>query len=353
MKAQEDKLLDDLFDSARNAAPEYTFKETKKAFLSAAVIGAAVLGLKTISSSILKTKFFIMTISTVSIISSAVLFYNTTVTTPAELTANHSLNEGKSKNVVMAMPAPNLFNEVLPQEIIPVEPDDTTKKIEEVEVIEKEIERIEITKNLKLDSLIAELTNINVMEVGDGVNKKMIVLSGSDTVFIQNMGEIEAEISKAMEIVRIEIDGQLEELEELKVLAETDRLEMLEDMDELKHERRVIIMKDRSRSHLHKVSFTINDHTFIEELEEIKDKAVAAGIDFTYTAKVKKNQIKKLDLNMKLENENGSNEHSQIYLTKSRGEVFSINIEWYENEIGEAVSFSKSKDKNKNCCDEH
>ncbi|MFD1553425.1 hypothetical protein DNU06_07075 [Putridiphycobacter roseus] len=360
MKEQEENLLDNLFDSARNAAPEYTFKETKKAFLSAAVIGAAVLGLKTITSSILKTKFFIMTITTATIITSAVVIYNTSVAEPSNIPSNHLSNEGNTKNLVMAMPAPDLFKAVAPKTIMGVEPDDTTKQIEAEAVIEKEMKILQLSQALHLDSLIGVMSNINIHETGKGDHKKMIITSGTDTIMMQNVNELTSEIESALRLAQVELDGQLLALEGM---LEEDLAALRIDVEAAKEASKEIIEQEYfsnqsthntstnlfPEAELNKVAFVINENTDTDELAKIRDQAVAAGIDFVYTAKVKRNEIKKLDLNMKLEDEEGNSKQSQFHITKSKGEVFSITLAWYENEKGEAVAFSKSKDKKKNC----
>lgn len=69
--------LDNLFQNARIQPPIYTFSETQAVFASASAIGISATSFKLLGSSFFKSKFFIMTVTTIALLSSIVFIFNT------------------------------------------------------------------------------------------------------------------------------------------------------------------------------------------------------------------------------------------------------------------------------------
>lgn len=86
--------------------------------------------------------------------------------------------------------------------------------------------------------------------------------------------------------------------------------------------------------------FTITEKTSKEELEKIKTLAENAGIRMTYTARIKKNIIKRLSMNWNL---NGDSGRSNWSITVSGDDDFSVEVGWEENDKGQATGFLDDK----------
>ena len=95
-------------------------------------------------------------------------------------------------------------------------------------------------------------------------------------------------------------------------------------------------------------STTITHHTTYMELDKIKAKAEKAGVDFVYSAKVKNNYIRKLDLQMSIDSHKAKNDRSTSHITVS-GNDFKVNIGWVMDDSGQALRF---KSGHTSSCDE-
>lgn len=87
--------------------------------------------------------------------------------------------------------------------------------------------------------------------------------------------------------------------------------------------------------------FEITDKTTLNELEAIQAQADAAGLSFNYTARVKKDKLKRISLKMKINNGN-STWNSEISGTSS----FRFTFGWWENESGQVRRFLTDKEAN-------
>lgn len=95
-----DSRLDSLFQNARNQEPAYSFSETQVEFASSTLVAAgSVTGLKIMGSSFFKTKFFVMTITAIALIS-GVLLVNNSSTTIEKKTTNDVFKSENSREFV-------------------------------------------------------------------------------------------------------------------------------------------------------------------------------------------------------------------------------------------------------------
>ena len=85
--------------------------------------------------------------------------------------------------------------------------------------------------------------------------------------------------------------------------------------------------------------FEITHRTTTQELELIQKQATEAGIDFNYTARVKKDIVKRISMNMKINNGN-STWNSDISGTNS----FRFTFGWWEDETGKVRRFLTDKE---------
>ncbi len=92
-----------------------------------------------------------------------------------------------------------------------------------------------------------------------------------------------------------------------------------------------------------RVTYTITNSTSEEDLAEINANAAKAGINVTLTYKYKKDQLRRLQLFMSLNDENGDRKTSQSYINIKKNSQFSTTVSWRVNEQGEAVDFGGNK----------
>lgn len=85
--------------------------------------------------------------------------------------------------------------------------------------------------------------------------------------------------------------------------------------------------------------FEITDKTSLDELAAIQAHADAAGLSFNYTARVKKDKLKRISLTMKIE-EGNSTWNSDISGTNS----FRFTFGWWEDETGKVRRFLTDKE---------
>ncbi len=375
MEDMNNPLLDDLFAEARVEAPQHSYQATKKALLSGLAIGGAgLLTAKIITSSILKSKFFIMSISAVTILSSAVLVY-TTALKPNEAVSDHVMDT-QTELVATNTPMGNVLPEDLFVEAIiaDFEPDDSTITIEPdsstnvEEVIEEATKQLEISME-KIEDILSEvesqLKNIEI-EVENG---EMIRLEE----FLANVGEVTEEMGHDLEehieqIVEdiehiqiqnregemVDLDDYIEDMADESELRE-DILEMVADVEEAvaniiedvhvrqhNHVQAIGVHDSEELELLTRKVFTVTEKTTGEDIEAFHKTAIAAGMDMRYDCKVNSNRIKNLNIRLTIDNQNGRNHTSDLHISNvKRNENFAHNIIWYENEAGQAVRFNK------------
>lgn len=74
--------------------------------------------------------------------------------------------------------------------------------------------------------------------------------------------------------------------------------------------------------------FEITEKTTNQEIENIRQQALDAGLEFTFSTKIRQHKIKKLDLHMKKGN--------QKWMSKISGtDAFSFTFGWWEDEAGQ------------------
>lgn len=317
-----DGQLDQLFQSARSEAPKFKFTEVSSVFTSALAIGVATAAhAKVITSSIFKSKIFIMSISTITAITSAVLIYSSAAATKTPIPV--AVEEGQ--------PTKTAITFVDPQEEL-FAADDTLKR-EKISKDSVKVLTIDIHDNiirstvLMNDETIKEL-NFNLNEL-EGLNIDLDNLSSELKV---NLSELEG--------LTINLDDLEMDFEELSLLSEIEGLDVEDLLDNVEI---VYSNFDRIDPDIKTVSHFITNHTTMEELDVIKKAATKAGIRFNYTAKVKRNIIKKIELTMRLVNEEGLRKYSCVNINVSNDKMFSHTIEWQENAAGKAVSFGRAK----------
>lgn len=340
-----DPLLDDLFAEARVETPTHSYQSTKSKLMAGlAVGGVGILTAKIITSSILKSKFFIMSISAVTVLTSAVLVY--TVALKPNESISKQVNDAKQielaqVNTPMGVSLPtNLFVEQ--PAIIVIEPDDSTIVVEDEESIKDELqdaiedilEKIDIESiEEEVEEVVAKIGDID-FEISEEVKRDIQVLINDikdDTILITEIKQMVAEIEASAVEIAEEISSEISH-----------------------HKNRSVNRYEKdTESKLHRRTFTINNNTSEADLEEFNEMATAAGIDVTYNCKVTSSKIKRLNMKLVLDNDNGSHFSNDYHISDiKRNENFSFNIIWYENEEGQAIKFSNKKNRNE-CSNSH
>lgn len=83
--------------------------------------------------------------------------------------------------------------------------------------------------------------------------------------------------------------------------------------------------------------YKISEKTSREEIEKIQKLAIAAGLEFNYSAKIRNNKIKRLTINMK--------KSDKKWMSKISGsKSFNFNFGWWEDSDGHFVKFLCNKD---------
>ena len=326
-------LLDDLFAEARVEAPQHSFVDTKKTLLAGLAIGSfGLIGAKIISSSILKSKFFIMSISAVTILTSAVLVYTTGLNPNAQVAET-----SKPTTEVMAIQSPS-ENEV---------PDDLFMPIEFHEQTEVEPEDSVIV--VKVDSVV------DVQEIIDQVMRSINIEQLTDSIgnMMEMIHNIDIEISEGdiadIELLIEKIGSDSIKMEKLIKIA-TNLEEMGDEIDvqmnHMQHGANVIMLNRTvaNGSKLHRKVFTITNQTTDLDLEAFNEQATAAGIDVRYDCTVWASKIKKLNMRLAINSDQGS-QTTDVHIRKvKRNESFVHNIIWFENDEGQAVKFNKTNE---------
>lgn len=97
-----------------------------------------------------------------------------------------------------------------------------------------------------------------------------------------------------------------------------------------------------SEEPLTQINLLITNKTTPDELADIQKTALAAGIDFTYTARFKNDRIKNLHLEMKISDQNGITKMNAHKIAARKNEMFSFAVIWRQDANGQAVDFCKS-----------
>jgi len=343
----EDNLLDQLFDQAKNEKVMHSFSDTKTTFINALAVGViSALGLKTITSSILKTKFFIMSISTITILTSTAIIYQVAVKKPNELAiqkTQHPIEniQTKDNSKVMTMSAPpNLFiAQNLPNNNtlnFPVAID-TPEVQKPVEI--KDVEVIDSLESIQ-KSLEEAKETLKTLEISDEISE----------IISKALNEVKAELSQIdLEKIHNELVVNLEELE-LSNKIEEAVIKAVQIIDNhvilIKNKNNCEdIMLNKDSENLTKKSFNITTDSDEHDIQIIRNKAEKAGIDFRYNLTSWKNErIKKLDIYMVIDDCKYVTQKQSVHLSKiNKREKFSLSISWYENKDGQAIKFSNSK----------
>ncbi|MDX1349887.1 MAG: hypothetical protein R3279_06565 [Putridiphycobacter sp.] len=339
-------LLEDLFAQARVEVPQRSYDDTKKTFLTGlAVGGASIIGLKVITSSILKSKFFIMSISAVSILTSAVLVYTAAVK-PTQSVADHQTKpstEVFEANTPMgsALP-PDLFVEqnrptllVEPDDSLDVEKTDTVANLEAI--ILKTIDSIDMEAiEIELARAVESLKEIDIEVIEGEVAELRLML----------------EKMQVDSLIRFELANTLRELE-------AEGVKLNHDIDRNRHEARVMVLSRETvqAPKLTRKVFTITDKTTDLDLEAFNKEATEAGIDVRYDCRVWAGKVKKLNMRCEINTDNGEQIQDIHIKNVKRNETFAFNIVWYENASGEAVYFNKTEkcenEQHNHNCEEH
>lgn len=339
--------LDDFFAEARVETPEHSFSDTKKTLLAGLAIGGiSLVGAKIIASSILKSKFFIMSISAVTILSSAVLVYTTGIKPNAQISekVSHPTSE------VMAVASPN--GDQLPDNLfvmsdmpinMDVEPDDS--------VIVVKMDSVE-----NIEQIIMKVMHSSSMEhLMDSIGDIMELIKNIDIEIDEDdMAEIKVMIKEFSEdsVKMTELINMATSLEKMGHDIETQLMQVQNGQH--------VIMLNRTVSNgpeLHKRVFTITNQTTDLDLEAFNKQATAAGIDVRYDCTVWASKVKKLNMRLEINNDH-SKQVTDIHIRKvKRNESFVHNIIWFENNEGQAVKFNETNEceieRHNHDCEEH
>lgn len=94
---------------------------------------------------------------------------------------------------------------------------------------------------------------------------------------------------------------------------------------------------------LSKREFFFSEKTTLKEIQAVEKLAQAAGLNFEYDVKIRRDKIKRLKIKME---SNGKKWMSKIVGTDS----FSFNFGWHEDKEGKFVEFICDKDLTMDCC---
>lgn len=270
----QDVGLDRLFASAREQAPEYTFDETKKQFLSSVVLAAGgVLATKGIISLFTKKWIIMMTIATMA-------------TSAAVVATTYSFSENEEP-IHEAAPILTEWNEKQEEEPLIVEEEPIQEPIEETKLVFQTdgiTETDEVEEVVRLKS--SEIAKVPLFEdrlwyfTGPHCNDQAVVID-----------------------LQYPPDSLKENKEGLQV-------------------RRYIVTQETTK----------------EELEQIKAEAEKVGIKFSYTADFEDGKLSELSVSMHLKYKDGGDKGDMSYTMtadkiKKKDE---IEIGWMENDKNQA-----------------
>ncbi len=356
-----DGRLDQLFQSARNEAPKYAFTEASSVITSALAIGVATAAhAKAFTSSIFKTKIFIMSASTITLITSAAIVYSSMTSAVSSKPrvggkASYKIEEKKDKQETPG--TENSENFVFRAN------DDTLKKVIIITENPYKIHKLEIKEDAIKALLSNDATEMKVIEFDfEGLKERIVKIEKYieiESGKVRDWSGLTRELEDLVNLQRLSEDELIALSLDDRIAEEEDLIELLNDRDiqRMEHDserqeadksrekdERIIYRKAAPNNReLENVSFSVTSRTTVDELEDIKGVALKAGMKFDYTAKVKKNRITKLNLTMTLYDEQGKRKCECINVEMSGDEMFSHTIQWQENEDGKAVSFGKNE----------
>jgi len=397
-----DSNLDKLFHSARNQAPAYLFSETQAVFASAASVGAgSAAGLKILGSSLFKTKFFIMTVTVITILTSAVLVLNSANTQAKEsilakseqtllskqqssiklkvVSLNSAIDNSLELNSLV--PHSTIINALNPKPfptyslntIINTLPAVHSKKETNGDTISVSYIITQNTTNSELNDIksqaktagidfvfVAKIKNNRIKKLdyslravngARGFKKAKINISSPNF-----QHEMRWRTNGAGEFVdfndnsrTITYDGKkpltIEKVDKLMAKAVKDELKNAESAEgyDDKTRQEIIMLNSNSGKNLSTVSQFINNLSTEESLQDLQLVATEAGVILKYDVIFRRNSIRKLDIKMTIIDDAGDKMHSYYYISKSKRESFSYPIIWRIDESGKAVDFGDPK----------
>ncbi|MEM9023500.1 MAG: hypothetical protein AAGB22_07145, partial [Bacteroidota bacterium] len=83
--------------------------------------------------------------------------------------------------------------------------------------------------------------------------------------------------------------------------------------------------------------YTLTHESTMVDLRKISEEAEKAGVYFSYSARVRKNRFRKLDIKMKFKDRNPEQQHrSEV---RVRGHKFTTTFGWRTDSTGKVISF--------------
>lgn len=193
-----------------------------------------------------------------------------------------------------------------------------------------EVVEVKADKNLESEIEYIEISNL------DGI-KKTVIFDENDQVLevmIDSTKKVNPKVTTTT--TKIELTAEEPELLQKMVLAPGNQL------IELKKNAPIVLISTDS---LVMKKFKITDKTTSEDLEKIAKQARAAGIIFDYSARIRGNSIKKVQLDMKIDQPDDSSDWS----TSISGKTFTYVFGWWEEKNGTAVRFITNKETMASC----
>lgn len=151
------------------------------------------------------------------------------------------------------------------------------------------------------------------------------------SMYMEEMNRIDIQIAELSD----EIDGISQEIDALD-------LEMYwnEQIDESTDMADSIMLNSVSKpTGITTVKRLISNLSKEEDLYEIQKAALKAGIDFQYTAQIRKGRIKSIQIKMTITDDEGFKMINNYNLTARRKEMFSFPVSWRQDESGRAIDF--------------
>ncbi len=286
---EENKRISELFDRARTQAPQASYADVKRTFLAASAAGGVGIIAKWAGTTFkFKLIFMITTLSTLTI--GGILI-------ATQLTGNPKATDMKPD---VAHPKPTTNIEVRHENGV----QETTIYDENDRIVKVLVDSSEH----RLRSLRLHFDKLNV--------SRSVSAVGSVADKLDNRGEVTAIAPNQPKTIK---NGTIP--------SETVR-------ETPKKRNAAANVQDSSMK-----VFEITQRTTTQELELIQKQATEAGIDFNYTARVKKDIVKRISMNMKI-NDGNSTWNSEISGTNS----FRFTFGWWEDESGKVRRFLTDKE---------
>ncbi len=294
--------LDELFGMARTEAPKVSYKETEKMFLKALAFGG--IGLLTTKgiAYLLKLKFSVVMLSTAGIVATSVIVIQA-VSPEAPKPDSEPLAAAVSQVESEPIEEPVLTEDTVSETVYfddvkqMVLSEDETDKAEEPVADPEPAEEPEAPETPVVPNPIAPVRAIAVIQ--DGGDRGDLATNNPDLQ------------------LHVNYKSRNGTTQDIWINKETDCEEF---------------------------RLKITEKTTEAELEQLKQKAIAAGIDFTYSVRFKKERIKSLNLSMSLNNPQNEKKTSQVNISST--DNFSVEVGWI-SENGKAIKFTSHRS---NCC---